>query len=182
MVTPSRCCFILAAITAFALPGCTRSLHKASFAPAMAVASWDGVKNLSQDGGVFFGGQPTADAFHTAQKRGIKVIINLRSHSEMKALDFDEPALVQALGMDYVAIPITPDTFSTEDADRLKDELLETTGPVLIHCASSNRVGALWAMYLRRHRGVPVDDAIELGRRAGLRSEALIKTIRQVTN
>lgn len=182
MVTPSRFCLMLAAITAFALPGCTRSLHKASFAPAMAVADWDGVKNLSQDGGVFFGGQPTADAFRTAQKRGIKVVVNLRSDQETMALEFDEPALVRALGMEYVAIPITPDTFSTADADRLKDELLKTAGPVLIHCGSSNRVGALWAMYLRRHRGVAVDDALELGRQAGLRSESLIKTISQAAN
>lgn len=180
MVTANRSRLVLAAITAVALPGCTRSLYEASFAPAMAVAGWDGVKNLTHDGGVYFGGQPTADAFRTAQQRGIKVVVNLRSDQEMMALDFDEPALVRALGMEYVAIPITPDTFSTEDADRLKDELGKTQGPVLIHCASSNRVGALWAMYLRRHRGVAENDAIELGRRAGLRSEALIETIKQV--
>lgn len=180
MVTPSRSCFMLAAITAFALPGCTRSLHQASFAPAVAVAGWDGMKNLSQDGGVFFGGQPTADAFRTVQEQGIKVVVNLRGQPEMEALDFDEPALVKALGMDYVAIPITSDSFNPTDADRLRDVLRKTGGPVLIHCGSSNRVGALWAMYLRRHRGVAEDEAIELGRRAGLRSATLIETIKQV--
>ena len=42
--------------------------------------------------------------------------------------------------------------------------------------------GAVWALYLHRHRGVALEEAIELGRKAGLRSKGLVKTIRQSAN
>ncbi len=170
------------AIIAIALSGCSRSLHEASFTAATPVTDWGGVKNLSHDGGVYFGGQPTADAFGTAQEMGVRVVVNLRSDPEIAAMDFDEAALVEQLGMKYVAIPITSETFAPADADDLKEVLRKTSGPVLIHCASSNRVGALWAMYLHRHRGVALDQAIALGRKAGLRSEGLVETIRETAD
>jgi len=170
------------AIVALALSGCAQSLHESSFATAKQVAEWDGVKHLSQDGGVFFGGQPTVDALRTAHENGIKIVVNLRSNQEVAALEFDEPALVRQLGMEYVAIPVTPDTFGPTDADELRKVLRTTSGPILIHCASSNRVGALWAMYLNRHRGVAVDEAIMLGRKAGLGSKKLVETIRESSN
>lgn len=166
------------AIIAIACSGCSRSLHEASFTAAAPVANWDGIKNISHDSGIYFGGQPTAAALATARKMGVKVVVNIRSDQEMAALDFDEAALVEQLGMEYVAIPVTPQTFGPADADALKDVLRKTSGPVLIHCGSSNRVGALWAMYLQRHRSVALDDAIELGRKAGLRSENLVETVR----
>ncbi len=174
----------LAPITliAIALSGCSRSLHEASFTTATPVTEWGGVENLSHDSGVFFGGQPTAEAFGTAQKMGVKVVVNLRSIPEIAAMDFDEAALVEQLGMKYVAIPITSETFGAADTDALKEVLQNTSGPVLIHCASSNRVGALWAMYLHRHRGVALDQAIALGRKAGLRSEGLVETIRETAD
>lgn len=182
MVTLRRFWFVPMAAVALLLPGCAKSLHEAPLAPARPVTNWDGVKNLSRSGDVYFGGQPTADAFDTAQERGVKVVVNLRSEREMKALDFDEAALVRRLGMEYVAIPVTPDSFAAADADRLKDVLTRTSGPVLIHCGSSNRVGAVWALYLHRHRGVALDEAIDLGRKAGLRSDRLVETIKKSAN
>lgn len=159
------------------LPGCSPPLHRAEIGLANPVTDWQGLAKLFRSGKVYFGGQPTPDALRAAPERGIKVVINLRSTREVKALAFDEPALVAQLGMRYVSIPVTPATFGPSDADRLKTVLSETPGPVLIHCRSSNRVGAVWATYLHRYRDVPLADAIEHGRRAGLRSEALIEKI-----
>lgn len=167
---------------AIVLSGCAKTLHEASFTTAAPVADWGGIKNLTQDNGVFFGGQPTADAFREAQRKGVRVIINLRSDREVAALEFNEAALVEQLGMEYVGIPIKPETFGLAHADGLKEVLRKTSGPVLIHCASSNRVGALWAMYLHRHRGVALHDAIAIGRKAGLRSEVLVETIRKTAD
>ncbi len=172
----------LVPIAVIAMSGCTRSLHQADFAPANPVVDWTGVKNLSRDGEVYFGGRPTADAIEAAQEKGIKVVINLLSDREVTVMDFDERAIVERLGIEYVAIPITPKSFGPPDAEILREVLSKTPGPVLIHCKSSNRVGALWAMYLHRHRGVPLDDAIKLGRRAGLRSEKLVETIGKHAN
>ena len=173
-----RALLIIVATAALTLPACSRSLNTASIAPAQRVTDWSGIAKLFRDGEVYFGGQPTAEAFEAAPGRGIKVVINLRSEPEVAALDFDEAALVRRLGMRYVAIPVTPNTFGPAHADRLEEVLSDTLGGVLIHCGSSNRVGGVWALYLNRHRGFALDDAIDHGRSAGLRSDKLVEIIR----
>jgi protein tyrosine phosphatase (PTP) superfamily phosphohydrolase (DUF442 family) len=45
---------------------------------------------------------------------------------------------------------------------------LEGDGPALVHCASSNRVGALLALRAFYVAGASPSDALETGRRAGL--------------
>ena len=46
-------------------------------------------------------------------------------------------------------------------------------GEALLHCASSNRVGAVWASARVLDQGVPLETALAEARRAGLRSPAL---------
>ena len=142
---------------------------------------WEGVNNLFQDNLFYFGGQPDAAAFERlAEDAGIQTIINLRRPQELESLAFDEPAVVEALGMHYVNIPFTPDGLSAEDVDRLAAVLAETKGPVLLHCGSSNRAGGMWAAYLARHRGFDLDEAIRLGKTAGLRRDTMIEAVRRV--
>ncbi len=142
---------------------------------------WEGVNNLFQDNLFYFGGQPDEAAFkRLAEEAGITTVVNLRQPQELERLDFDEPALVEELGLRYVNIPITPDAFSTEDVDRFAEVLAETKGPVLLHCGSSNRAGGMWATYLARHRGFALEEAISRGRRAGLNRDPMIEAVRRV--
>lgn len=158
---------------------CTSSLHHAPFGYAEPVADWEGIRNIARDGNVYFAGQPTEEALGEAAERDIKIVVNLRGDREMaSSVDFDESSLVENLGMDYVSIPVMD--VSLADADRLRDVLNGTPGPVLIHCGSANRVGALWALYLHRHRGVGLDAAIDRGRKAGMRNPALIEKVRTI--
>ena len=167
------------ALSFIGVGACTPSLYRAPFGHAEPVADWEGISNLSRDGNVYFAGQPTEEGLGLAPRRGIKIVVNLRGDQEMKSrVDFDEPALVDELGMSYVSIPVTAVSFA--DADRLKSVLSGTSGPVLIHCGSANRVGALWALYLHRHRGVGLDAAIDRGRKAGMRNPALIEKVRTI--
>jgi len=49
--------------------------------------------------------------------------------------------------------------------------------PLLIHCGSANRVGAIWVLYLV-HRGIPISIAVEEGRTIGMqggRENAVLK-------
>ena len=168
---------------AFAMPllvnACTAPHLTVDISSAQSISDWSGLQKLSHSGDIYFGGQPTREAIEAAPQRGIKTIINMRSDKEVEALGYDEPALVQQLGMKYVAIPVTPSTFSIDQADRLKEVLTKISGPVLIHCASSNRVGAVWALYLNHHRDVQIDEAIALGRKAGMRSDMLVELVRK---
>ena len=59
-------------------------------------------------------------------------------------VNYDEVALTRSLGMDYVSLPIAGSMGLTrENAERLAAILDQADGPVLLHCASGNRVGGL---------------------------------------
>lgn len=115
--------------------------------------------------GITSAGQPDEAAFRIFADSGYAAVIDLRTDGEDRGLD--EKAFVQELGMDYVSLPIGRDGISFENA-RALDELLNAYDkPVLVHCASGNRVGALLA--LRASLGGADDEtAMALGRQGGL--------------
>ncbi len=162
--------------------GCTSTpVSQQEITGPTPVEPWGEMASLARDGSVYFASQPSADGFREAEGLGIATVVNLRSDAELATLPFNEVATIDALDMDYVSIPVSPETFSVEDVDRLAEVLEETDEPVLIHCSSSNRVGGLWAAYLHRYRFVPLEEAMEAGRAAGLRSEAMIEATRRVS-
>lgn len=170
--------FACAAVTT----GCTSTpVSQQNLTGATPVEPWDEMAFLARDGSVYFASQPSAEGFREADGAGIATVVNIRTDAELETLPFNEVETVDALEMEYVSIPVSPETFSVEDVDLLAAVLEQTDQPVLIHCASSNRVGGLWAAYLHRYRFVPLDEAIEAGRAAGLRTEAMIEATRRVS-
>lgn len=118
---------------------------------------------------ILVGGQPTPEQFKELADAGYIAIINLRPDAELQGRD--EEAEVQALDMRYVHIPVGgPDDVTEENAQRLHDALDSHDGPVVVHCASSNRVGALFALRAGLLLDVDANEAIELGRQAGMTS------------
>lgn len=117
---------------------------------------------------VLTGGKTNAEALRSAQAQGVSKIVNLCPHSE--DLGFDEPALAAELGLVYENIPIAGGgDLTRENAQRLAQALASANGPVLVHCMSSNRVGALFALKARWLDGKSVDDALAEGRAHGLK-------------
>jgi uncharacterized protein (TIGR01244 family) len=87
---------------------------------------------------------------------------------------------VEAQGLRYVSVPVSSATFELQDAlavGRVLDDA--DAAPVLLHCASSNRVGAVWAV-LQARAGKSLEAALEAGRQAGLKSDAMIAAVRRV--
>ena len=163
---------ILALFGLAGLAGCGQQqpLSDAPIHAAQAVTDWPGFARIARDGNFYFAAQPSEAALRQAPERDIKIVVNLRTDEEMadrSKVAFDEAALVRDLGISYVTIPVTPATFSTKDAEKLEEVLRNTSGPVLIHCHSSNRVGTLWGLYLNKFRGFDLPDAIDLGVKAG---------------
>jgi rhodanese-related sulfurtransferase len=75
---------------------------------------------------------------------------------------------------------MTAATFNLADALKVKSVLDDpAAGPVLLHCASANRVGGVLAV-LEAEAGKPVDRALEAGRDAGLKSEAMVEAVKRV--
>lgn len=128
---------------------------------------------------VLFGGQPTAADLAEFSREGVTTVVNLRAPAEMESVDFDEQKIVEDAGMTYLNVPVGRDELSGETIETLFDVLAGSDrNKVLLHCASSNRVGYIWAMYRGVHDGVALERALEEGKRAGLRSEALVQRAR----
>lgn len=112
-------------------------------------------------------GQPTEEQFRTLADNGVKHIVNLRGPDEQ---DWDEAALVESLGMQYHSIPVVgAEGINSENAQTLSRLLADISGePVLVHCASSNRVGALIAISAHEEQGMDLEAAIAEGKSWGL--------------
>jgi uncharacterized protein (TIGR01244 family) len=136
------------------------------------IEKFSGMKNavlLETD--VIGGGLLNEEALSEAATQGVATVIDLRHPSEGIA---EEGALVRKHGMTYVNIPVTPETLSREQVDRVAELFADSNKrPALIHCSSGNRVGGLWALYLRFHRDMTPEDAYAIGVEKGLRNEKL---------
>jgi len=130
------------------------------------------------DHGWIVAGQPTQERLREVVSLGARVI-SLRLPAEDP---FDEKALVEGLGGTFIRYPTTSaDMLAPEFRSGLYDlydDQIRKGGPVYLHCASSNRAGASWALYNAERRGVPPLQALEMGRQAGMASlETLVVSI-----
>lgn len=117
--------------------------------------------------GVTSGGQPTEDEFRHAAKLGYQTVVNLRTDGE--EIPFDEPALVEELGMKYVHLPIAgADGITSANAAALAEILDDAERPILLHCGSGNRVGALFALDAHERLGQDAETALQTGLDAGM--------------
>lgn len=116
--------------------------------------------------GIITGGQPTPVQLEAARKAGYRTIVNMRPADEPGSTAPDD---VTKLGMSYVTLPIAGAADVTEEnARRLAGILEKAERPVIIHCSTGNRVGALLAMKAFVVDGKPPEEALALGQAAGL--------------
>lgn len=127
--------------------------------------------------GLAAAGQPSPAALARLREMGFRTVVNLRTEKEGGA---DERAVVEAQGLRYVWVPVTPESFSLADVEAVEKVLEDpTSGPVLLHCASSNRVGGLWTV-LEARRGRSLGEAEAAGRAAGLHGPTMEAAVRRV--
>ena len=124
--------------------------------------------------GITASGQPDKAALQVFADSGYTTVIDIRGKSERRG--FEEAAYVEELGLRYVAFPIEGEAaISFENAKRLDELIMEHPGPVLVHCASGNRVGALLALRASL-AGADDEEALQLGREGGLtRLEGVVR-------
>jgi uncharacterized protein (TIGR01244 family) len=121
------------------------------------------------------GAQPSASAYGKLAANGFHSVLNLRTAEEGADLEA-ERKLVTGAGMRYFSIPVVSAAPRPEQADQfirvVKDK---ANHPMLIHCASANRVGAFMMIYRTVEHGWPEEKAYEEAVKIGLSSEALKK-------
>lgn len=145
--------------------GCATS-HDAA-RPAMATTS--SPANLAiPTPGVYSAGRLQPADLVWLRANGLRHVIDLTDDAETP--DFDEAARVQALGVRYDNLPIRGAESLTLENIRTFDALLRVSDrPVLVHCSSSNRVGAVAALRAAWIDGVDAEAAIAEGKRWGLK-------------
>jgi uncharacterized protein (TIGR01244 family) len=122
--------------------------------------------------GITSSAQPDEAALKAVAKEGYVAVIDLRGESEDRGMK-DEKSFVESLGMRYVALPVENASAVTYDKANALDEILKQfDGPVLVHCASGNRVGGVLA--LREHlKGASAEDSFATGIKAGMSSQGV---------
>ncbi|TJY59837.1 hypothetical protein E4T66_11675 [Sinimarinibacterium sp. CAU 1509] len=140
---------------------------------------WLDIPNFCTPGtGLCTGGHPKPEQLMEAKEKGVRKIVNLCPPGETPG--YNEGEIVKQLGMDYINIPIAGAAdLSVENAKALAAAVADTCcGPILVHCASGNRVGALFALKAHFVEGKSVEAAIEDGRAHGLK--AMEPVVRQL--
>jgi uncharacterized protein (TIGR01244 family) len=138
----------------------------------LAPASCGSIERLNLCAGIYLASQPSAADFRKLRDQGLRTVINLRPESENKA--FDEPALMSELGLRYVSIPFAgPEQLTDTVFTRARDMLEWADKPILIHCGTANRVGAIWLARRVLDDGLTYEAALAEAREIGLKAPDL---------
>jgi uncharacterized protein (TIGR01244 family) len=118
-------------------------------------------------------GQPTDAALQDLAKEGFRTILNLRTAQE--GVDVvAEGQLVEKLGMRYIHIPVNPKAIQDSQVEEFLRVVSDSNNaPMLLHCASANRIGGFWLIYRVLKDGWSVEKAEEEAARVGLSSAEL---------
>ena len=118
-------------------------------------------------------GQPEEEHLKRLAEGGYKTVVDLRTPGETPRPD-EWGKVVRRAGMEYVNIPVGHKNIDDETFDRFRG-LIRDGGrrPVLVHCSSANRVGALLIPYLILDVGSTPEKAKEIAAEVGLRSNRL---------
>lgn len=120
---------------------------------------------------VVTGGQPTAAEIAALGAAGVKTVLDLRMPHEGRG--FDEAHVVEQAGMRYVNVPVQG-MVSDEAFATVRRELQQSAQtPLLYHCASANRVGALMIPYLMLDLKQDQATALKAAQQVGLRDGML---------
>lgn len=152
-----------------------RLLPRRTTSPATMVQTQPMPVLLTPRPGLCASGQPGSSAWGPLARAGVRTVVNLRPAEE--APERDEAHEVREAGIAYVHIPVAgPEALTRGAAYALQQVLLSSPPTVLVHCASANRAGALIALADAWFGSRDIENALALGRDAGM--TALEPTVR----
>jgi len=159
----------IATTAALILALCTAS------AAQVTKREYPGIKNFSRvNATVACGGATSPEAVQALKKEGFVSIVNLRTAEEPEANVDVEAAAAATAGIRYFHLPFKSTAPDTAVVDRFLTVVSEPKNqPVFIHCASANRVAALWLIKRVRVDKWKVENAMEEAKAIGLTSEPL---------
>jgi protein tyrosine phosphatase (PTP) superfamily phosphohydrolase (DUF442 family) len=123
--------------------------------------------------GVVTAGQPKAEHFAQLATSGYRTIIDIRPPTEDRG--FDEASVARKAGLEYVNVPVTADTLDDGKFDQIRVLLRDADHPVVLHCKSANRVGAVLIPYLVLDKTKTSREAVDIATRVGLRDNRMAR-------
>ncbi|HET9795142.1 MAG TPA: protein tyrosine phosphatase family protein [Thermoanaerobaculia bacterium] len=154
------------------------STPSAPAAPKLESLTWGSVERMHRFDGLYLASQPSKEDFELARESGVRTVVNLRKPSE---IDWDEKAVVDGLGMEYENLPF-------KEPEEMTDALLDAARrvlasaekkPILLHCSSANRVGAVWLAHRVIDDGVAYPEALAEAETVGLKSPAFRDRVKE---
>lgn len=138
-------------------------------------ANMDNVDNYSRAAPtVGAGGMISEGAMRTFRDAGFQTVVSLLTDGEGVGA---HTRWAREAGIRYVNLGVTPAGPSDAVLETFKEIMADPANhPVMVHCSSANRVGALWARY-RIDMGVPAEVAFQEARTIGLQP-GLEQTVR----
>jgi uncharacterized protein (TIGR01244 family) len=163
-----RAMSLIALVTALAAADLLVPVAKAQRETAPA-----GVTNYTRvDATVACGGATPVQALPELKKNGFVSVINFRTPQEAGANIDEAKATAAQVGLKYIHLPYQTPT--TEIAEAFLKAVADPANqPVYIHCASANRVGAMWFIKRVKLDGWDVDRAMKEAEAIGLRAPNL---------
>jgi uncharacterized protein (TIGR01244 family) len=119
--------------------------------------------------GLYLGGQPNVEDLKNLKQKGITTVIDVREPSET---DMPNHQLVQDIGLEYINIPVTKETFTDAKVDHFRTVIEEHPTNVLVHCASGVRAGAMMMMIMAIRQNWSSRDALEHASKMGFDCDA----------
>lgn len=112
-------------------------------------------------------GQLTADDITAAARRGVRAIVNVRSPGEAGEFS-DEKHLVEAAGINYAEVPVTPETLDDLAVQRFQGAVMGyDSTPAIVHCGSGGRAGMMTLLHLALTHGWSIQQALDEGQQRG---------------
>ncbi len=124
-----------------------------------------------------FASQPSEADLAAAKAAGVERVITLRNPKE---LNWNEAEAVRQLGLEFSQLPVDfPDGLTPERLNEVCIALENAEGkPVLLHCGSAIRVGAVWMAYRATRQGISLEQAEAEAAAIGLKNPQVIETIK----
>ncbi len=132
-----------------------------------------GVTNYTRvDATVACAGATPVQALPEIKKSGFVSVVNFRMASEQGANIDEAKAVAAQLGLKYIHLPFQTPTPEIAEAF-LKAAADSSNQPMYIHCASANRVGAMWFIKRVKLDNWDVERAMKEAEGIGLRAPNL---------
>jgi uncharacterized protein (TIGR01244 family) len=125
----------------------------------------ENLKKLNDE--VSIAGQPSVDDLREMTGQGFRTVVNLRMPDE-PGVD-DEERIVEGQGLNYAAIPVSPDTLDDAAVERFIATIAsEGRAPVLVHCKSGGRAGMMTLLHMAVQHGWSLQQTLDEGQKLGI--------------